>query len=77
MLVITIITSTVCFAGLSAKSPDFCFAVRQRRGTVSASDAAGEKWHHFILMNLQYILSHHNPYPLARTLYKAGLLMSI
>jgi hypothetical protein len=56
MLVITIITSTVCFAGVSAKNPDFRFGMRQARGTVSDTIAAGRQGDQFIPMNLQHIL---------------------
>ncbi|MGQ8774691.1 hypothetical protein ACUTQ5_09735 [Serratia sp. NA_112.1] len=77
MLVITIITSTVCFTGVSAKSLDFHFGMRQARGTVSTPGAAGQKWNHFILMNLLHILYHHCACPLARTLYRAVLFLSI
>nr|WP_142012354.1 hypothetical protein [Serratia fonticola] len=52
MLVITIITSTVCFAGVSARNTDFRSAVRQAYGTSVLPSTEKSQKIVFIHMNL-------------------------
>jgi len=63
MLVITIITSTVCFAGVSAASAVFRCGARQANGTPVAACGVRRQGVHAIPMNSLSILHHRTALP--------------